>query len=66
MRHYAIPDARIRLRDYVILAIIGNIKVVSYRANRIKSDSVVEELELIAKAVRNHLDEQKTPIPTVE
>jgi hypothetical protein len=46
-----------------------NIIVISYRANRIKNDATLEELELITAAVRKELqkrNEQKTPIPTVE
>ena len=33
----------------------GNIKVISFRANRIKSDANLQELEKITKYVKNHL-----------
>jgi hypothetical protein len=32
----------------------GNIVVVSFRANRIKNDATVEELETVANWLRNH------------
>ena len=35
----------------------GNIWVISYRANRIKNDATVEELELLAKGMRKVYEE---------
>lgn len=34
----------------------GNVWVIPFKANRIKSDATLEELELIAKNLKNTLD----------